>query len=221
MTGKLRFTRYLFYCNISERIEDSPISTVLPAEMIASSTPVWHRVNTFSPGIHHSPHYIFHSAIHQIHMIENLWSLLNPPPEVKQKMALHLLALWQHSETDFIADNYIRWFLKQLPMIEKSEEECKALFDHLLSLNITMKQETDGVTKFTAFYPDDTIMDQYHAYLNDSGERVKHGEWTTWHSSTDGEQAVFKDSKLVEKWKPVTRLHSKSPAPDTIPRTGE
>lgn len=218
-TGRLRSTRYLLYCKVSERIEGSPISNVLPKDMVDSATPDWHRVNTFSPGVHHSPHYIFHSAIHQIHMLDLLWSSLEPPPDVKRQMALHVLALWQHSRTDSIADNYIDWFWRQGPEIEQPGERQKAIFDRLLSLRITTQQEANGVTRFAAFYPDGTTMDEFEAYLNAKGDRVRHGVWTTWHSATSGEQAVFKDWKLVGEWRHVTRTQNQAPE-DTSLRAG-
>ena len=207
-TGRFRFTEYRLFCKVSERIEDSAVSKVLPAEMLAASNPEWHRVNTFSPGVHYSPHYVFHSAIHQIHLLDLLWSSINPPPEVKRQMALHLLALWQHGGSDSIADNYIHWIWQQRPSMEEPGERRKAVFDRLQFLTITTKQETNGVTKFTAYYPDGTVMDEYHAYLNADGEWVKHGVWTTWHTATNGEQAVFKDWHLVGDWKKVTRTHN-------------
>ena len=46
-TGRIRRTRYLFYCKIRERIEDSIITKALPPDRLTSARPEWHRVNTF------------------------------------------------------------------------------------------------------------------------------------------------------------------------------
>lgn len=97
MTGQLRFTRYLLFCKVSERIKPSPLSKILSPDMIDDTTPKWYRVNTFSPGVYHSPHYIFHSAIYQIHTLERIWEMseiYDFPQDLKKQTALHVLALW-------------------------------------------------------------------------------------------------------------------------------
>jgi hypothetical protein len=208
MTGRLRFTRYHRSCMVSQKIESSPLSEALPSKMVSDAKPEWHSVNTFSFGSSVSPHHIFHGGIAQIRSLELLWGNLNPPPDVRRAMAEHVLALWQHSRRDSTADKYLGWFCDQFPEIEEQGERQQAVFDRLLLLKITAQHPTNGVTKFTAYYPDGTVMDEYHAYLNDKGDRVKHGVWTSWHSPTNGEQSVFKDWRLVEKWKPIKRSHN-------------
>jgi hypothetical protein len=130
-------------------------------------------------------------------------------------MAEHILALWQHSRNDYDADNYLNWFWSQYCDIEEAGERQQAVFDRLLSLTVTAQQKTNGVTRFTAYYPDGMVLDEYHAYVNENGDRVRHGVATSWSSPTNGEQAVFKDGEIVEGWKPVTRPHNKSD--QTIP----
>ena len=65
-TGRIRRQWILLFVKVSESIEDTPLSEVVLKGQPPSGTPQWHRVNTFSPGIHYSPHYRFHGAGHQI-----------------------------------------------------------------------------------------------------------------------------------------------------------
>ena len=46
-TGRLRYTYTLFSYKLSERIEDSALTEVLPPEMLEGSTPEWRRGTTF------------------------------------------------------------------------------------------------------------------------------------------------------------------------------
>jgi len=170
MTGRVRLTRHLLFYKVSERIEESPLSKALPADMIEATKPEWRRVNTFSPGLNYSPHYIFHGATSQIVNLNTLWSSFNPPLEVKRQMAIHVLALWQHSEGVSTARKYLQWFWDRYAEIRESEDQRKKIFDRLLLITITTQEQTNETTRFTAYYPDGTILDEYNAYLNEKGD---------------------------------------------------
>ena len=66
-TGRVRHTKYFLFYQIGDRTEDTWVSR---ASSKSNKSPDWHRVNTFSPGVGHSPHYNFHGAIHQITTLE-------------------------------------------------------------------------------------------------------------------------------------------------------
>ena len=61
------------------------------------NVPAWERVNTFSPGTHHSPHYRYHAALWQAHQMEMITSMCELTPEQKRNAARAILAAWQKS----------------------------------------------------------------------------------------------------------------------------
>ena len=187
MTGKLRFTGYLLFCKISERIKDSPLSEVLPAGMVATAKPEWHRVNTFSPGVHNSPHYIFHGAIYQIRTLSDIWEMSEPhglSADMRQKTALHVLALWQHSGNDSLADDYIEG-LYDLMEEGKRQKILKAL----PTLQMPLVETNQSEVIRTVFFPNGQIMDRIHGYVDPSGAFIRHGIWERWRP--DGTRSVY------------------------------
>lgn len=103
-TGRIRYQRFLVGICISERIEDSPISRQL---QLAKTTPDWRRVNTFSPLVRHSPHYIFHSGIAQTRELEIIWQLAAFTPAAKQHASREVLRLWQSGQYDDAASDFL------------------------------------------------------------------------------------------------------------------
>jgi len=103
-TGRIRHQRLLLGICVSERIVDSPISRELGIKEVA---PDWRRANTFSPCVGRSPHYVFHSGIHQTRELEIIWQLAEFKPEAKKTAARTVLRLWQTGQRDDAADGYI------------------------------------------------------------------------------------------------------------------
>jgi len=70
-TGQIRYTRSLWFMTISERVEETILSKAMEGHIVdVADIKPWHRVNTFSPYLNNSPHYIFHSALSQINQIK-------------------------------------------------------------------------------------------------------------------------------------------------------
>ena len=184
MSGRLRFTRYLLFCKVSERIEDSPISKELPEDAVAPAVPEWHRVNTFSPGVHHSPHYIFHSAIYQIHALAGIWEMSELPKDLRRQTAVHVLALWQHSGSDSLANEYI-YVLKKLMQDDKRQQTLTTL----PSLRMPLTETNGSEVVQTVFFPNGQAMDRIHGYVNESGSFIRHGLWERW--SSDGTRSLY------------------------------
>lgn len=188
-TGRIRYTRYLLFCKISERIEDSPISRVLPAEMVAITTPEWHRVNTFSPGVFNSPHYSFHGAVSEIYSLESLWQVsqvydFSFPEELKTQTARHLLALWQHAGDYFLAKKYIQC-LSDL----YDDPKRPALLKSLQTLQMPLIETNGNEIVRTVFFPNGKAMDRVHGHVNLSGKFIRHGIWERWQS--DGTLSLY------------------------------
>ena len=103
-TGRVRHTRYLLFCQIGGRTEDTWLSRTLND---SNASPDWRRVNTFSPGVGHSPHYRFHGAIHQIKILELANNTIRFDPDAQRKVAGTLLALWQDGGSSGDADDFV------------------------------------------------------------------------------------------------------------------
>ena len=72
-SGRIRETRYLLWMPVTRSVQDSALTNVLSANGRKNSEADWHPVVTLSPGLHHSPQYRFHGAIHQIRELEFSW----------------------------------------------------------------------------------------------------------------------------------------------------
>jgi hypothetical protein len=103
-SGRLRQTRFLLFVKASDRTEETWLSR---AARSAAKEPLWHRANTFSPGVGHSPHYIFHSAIAQARELEILDSLVPFEPAARERVANDILILWQRDGRDEGAAAYL------------------------------------------------------------------------------------------------------------------
>jgi len=188
-TGRLRLTRYVLFCRISERIEESPLSEAIPAEMVAAEDPQWRRVNTFTPPGRHSPHHIFHSAIGQINMLARIWEMSETethglPANLKQKTARHVLALWQYGDDDSLVDGYLRC-LHDL----QEKRKRKKILAVLPTLEMPLVETNGKQCVQTVFFPNGQPMNRIHGYADPSGSFVSHGASEVWWSN--GARAVY------------------------------
>ncbi len=103
-TGRIRHTRHLFWRQVSQSIEESPVSRALGTNI---GPEVWEFDSTFSPNVRNSPHYSFHGAKGQLRTLETTWRLGNFTPEAKAQTAEWLLRLWQKGGTDNTARNFL------------------------------------------------------------------------------------------------------------------
>ena len=114
-TGQARYSRGLWFVTVSERIDDTPLSRILQGETVdAADVAPWHRVNTFSPGVRHSPHHWFHAALHQARQVGKIESMFDISPDRKKEIATQILTTWQTTESTKKADKYIDDVWKEL-----------------------------------------------------------------------------------------------------------
>lgn len=187
MTGRLRYTHFLLFCKVSERIEDSPLTKVLPSDVIATRTPEWHRVNTFSPGVHHSPHYTFHGAIHQIHTLATLWDMAKNygfQEDLKRKTALDVLAIWQQSGSYFLAGDYIQCLYDLT-----DETKRQRILMALPKVHMPLVETNGAEVVHTVFFPYGQPMDRIRGYLDKSRKFIRHGIWERW--AADGTRLLY------------------------------
>jgi hypothetical protein len=183
-TGKSRSSRYLAFCKVSSRIDETPLSRVLPRELIASARPEWERVNTFSPGISHSPHHSFHGAFSQIRELELLWHAANVDERSRRKTAEHLLALWQFGGSYFVAGRYLEG-LHDL----WDESKREPLLRSIRALEMPEERADGDHTVLTVFFPDGRPMERVRGSRDSVGRFVRHGIWETWYAS--GKRRIY------------------------------
>lgn len=119
-TGQSRYSRSLWFIRISERIEDTILSLALQGEIVdVSDIEAWHRVNTFSPGLHHSPHYAFHGAFAQAHEVGMLRDMYKLDSASTRDIARQVLVEWQANRSYFAAGKYLR---KKMMELEESRK---------------------------------------------------------------------------------------------------
>lgn len=108
-TGQARFSRYVWFVRVSRRTEDTPISTALAGKTVdVAPMESWHRVNTLSPGVPNSPHYVFHGALHQAFQLRSLFQIGRVPETSRTEIATTILTMWQTNGNYFAAGQYIR-----------------------------------------------------------------------------------------------------------------
>lgn len=185
-TGRIRRQWILLFVKVSESIEETPVSEIVLRGQFSPAAPQWHRVNTFSPGVHYSPHYRYHSAVHQIEQLVNLWQMPPPlsfPAELKEPTARHVLALWQEGSDDRASD-YIRQLYELL-----DAENRDALINAIATIEMPQIETVGSRTVKTTFFPSGRPMERFEGYLTATGEFVADGVWESWHDN--GRRAVY------------------------------
>ena len=150
-TGRTRFSWYLAFVKVYQRVNESALSRALPREMIDGVIPEWKTVNAISPGIRYSPHYRFHGAIGQIRSLAFLWDDAKIDESTRRTIASHVLALWQFYGGYYEAGRYIQG-LRDLADPDKRGPLLRTI------ANLSMPEEhAEGDHRvLTVFYPDGT-----------------------------------------------------------------
>lgn len=105
-SGHERYTRYLLWMPVKRTVSETWISEGLGAEPGPEED--WRKVVTLSHRARHSPHYKFHAALHQIRMFEPAVFHEGVHEEVCEKIAGNVLLLWQLTDDDAEAGEYLR-----------------------------------------------------------------------------------------------------------------
>lgn len=107
-SGRIRHSRYLMFIPIQRSVEDSTLTKALLPEDIANARTEWHQALTFSPGLRHSPYYVFHTAISQIDELNKVWHMAQFTADARRASAKRLLQLWQQSGSVAGAREYLQ-----------------------------------------------------------------------------------------------------------------
>jgi len=122
-TGRLRYTRHLFWIKVADQPIETSLSRLLDPWMDKTTPPEWRYVGTFSPGAGHSPHYSFHSAKHQIDQIEELWLWETFTWDAKRQVANDLVTLWQTKHGDDAVDDFIMVLTDRVESVRDTGEK--------------------------------------------------------------------------------------------------
>jgi hypothetical protein len=107
-TGQARYSRSLWFVRLPGRIEDTPLSRALHNRTIdVADIEPWHRVNTFSLGLQHSPHYVFHGAFAQARDMGTLQRIAALDSAATAAVAEQVLVEWQTSGNDSTASDLL------------------------------------------------------------------------------------------------------------------
>lgn len=183
-TGRVRSTSYLGFCKVSERITDSTFSKLLPADFVSKASPDWRKVNTFSPGVHHSPHHSFHGAFGQIRMLELAWENGDFDSTIKRKTVQHVLDLWQFGNSYFAADRYID------SLVDGADDKLiERVKQNIGKVEMPRVQVEGDSAVLTLYYPDGGLMERFQGRLDSKGEFINDGVWETWR--VDGKRQLY------------------------------
>ena len=94
-SGRIRYTRYIFWHPIRSRIWDSALTKALRPSDLPDGPPDWHPTTTWSPGVRHSPHYHYHASLTQVRDLEMFWRFTGADQEARRVDALQVLKLWR------------------------------------------------------------------------------------------------------------------------------
>ncbi|MEM7164426.1 MAG: hypothetical protein AAF581_03125 [Planctomycetota bacterium] len=112
VSGHARYSRSWWYIVVSERIEETALSTALNSSLPDPSA--WRRANLFDGRRPNSPHYRFHSALSQIQEFDMLTWAGNLDSQEKQKLAKQIIAAWQRHNGDAGANPIFSQLTRQL-----------------------------------------------------------------------------------------------------------
>ena len=107
VTGKQRTTRMFWYLPVSEKIEGTPLSRAL-AETEPAPSDAWRRAWTDCHSQGHSPHYAYHSALHQVKVFDQLSRELEYGPARRARLARAIVHTWQRDGGDGGVDIILR-----------------------------------------------------------------------------------------------------------------
>jgi hypothetical protein len=110
--GRYRYQRYLLWLKLADRIDETPLSRRYRDLIGEPPEPVWRRVNTFSLGTHHSPHYTYHGSFADANTLE---TALNLPVLTDEARAAAIETFFKRLQSDdsyFEASRYANRVLR-------------------------------------------------------------------------------------------------------------
>jgi len=108
MAGRYKYERYLLLIKFIDREEETELSMLYRKLIGEPPPPVWHTVNTFSPGVHYSPHYVYHGALSASYSLIEAYKTADFSERAKKETLINLLELLQEDGNYHRASKYSR-----------------------------------------------------------------------------------------------------------------
>jgi hypothetical protein len=124
--GRYRYHRYLFWIPVAERIEDTPLTERYRKLIGEPPDPIWRRVNTFSPGVHHSPHYFHHGSLYAAKKLDAILNANRFTDEARACAIKEFLHRLQTDDDDFKVSDFVMQLRELLNDDEKANRSIQA-----------------------------------------------------------------------------------------------
>jgi hypothetical protein len=112
-SGRIRHTKYLFYCKISDNIEESSLTKALGEKALQGQTPDWHaQCLTALWGDANCRRGL---AIQEIDSIERIWDRQPFTDGAKRQIAKNILYIWRRDGEFFTSREYISELCQLIP----------------------------------------------------------------------------------------------------------
>jgi hypothetical protein len=105
--GQIKVEDWAYFRKRGETIKDSPF-TELYRELIGEPPdPDWRLMNTFSPGVRHSPHYIYHTVYVDVVYILRLFDHAEFKEEAKREIIQTVARMWPEEDHWSLTRDYL------------------------------------------------------------------------------------------------------------------
>lgn len=123
-TGQVRFTRYIWFIKVSERVEDTVLSLALEGEKVdVSDVEPWRIGATYSPGVLRSPQYGFTLGLLEIEQLKKFDEIIGLTSVPKREISAMILTLWQQDGNCRSAQKYLNGIIdKGLEIYEQDSQ---------------------------------------------------------------------------------------------------
>ncbi len=113
-TGQARFTRYIWFMKVSERVEDTALSLALGGDVVdVVDLEPWRIGGTYSPGVNRSPQYGFTLGLLEIETLRKFDEIIQLTSVPKREIATTILTMWQRDGNCRSAEKYLTGIIER------------------------------------------------------------------------------------------------------------
>ncbi len=121
VSGRKRVSRFFYGIPVRREIEDTQLSLAIRLAEESHQKARWEPVSTFGPYVHHSPHYVYHSATGQIRQLGMIWDFFEFDSAQRQATGMGLLHEWRSTGSDRTARAYLARVDKDAEQVGSSD----------------------------------------------------------------------------------------------------
>ncbi len=116
-SGRVRHTKHFLFAQSSRRVSETAVSSVLPAKDRLPGEE-WVTICDFAGGSGVSPHFVYHSALAQVNMLQRCWNASDVTHAARAKTAGQLLYVLREGGQDSPANRYLDLLWKECSKLE-------------------------------------------------------------------------------------------------------